>query len=396
MTDSTPPTDPADPVDPADRPEPTATRTATGTEPTTPPPSPTPRADRHGPLQPGDLVQLTDPKGRHHTFPLVPGKEFHTHKGAIAHDDLIGQPEGIVVTTLAGVPYLILRPLLRDFVLSMPRGATVIYPKDAAAIVGLADIFPGAHVVEAGVGSGALTCSLLRAVGPTGRVTSYERRADFADIARDNVERFLGGPQPNWTVEVGDLQDRLTLTGVHRVVLDMLAPWECVDAVADALMPGGILVVYLATTTQLSRMAETLRADGRFTEPAASELMLRTWHLEGLAVRPDHRMTGHTGLPAGQSPAGAWDRPAREALPPGQGGLRRRLHRTGESRRGGRGSGRGATGDQGHGRDARARPFPDPRGDPHRFRPGRARPLTCCAIRSSLGRVRRTGAGGVP
>ena len=299
MTDSTPPTDPADPtdpVDPADRPEPTATRTATGTEPTTPPPSPTPRADRHGPLQPGDLVQLTDPKGRHHTFPLVPGKEFHTHKGAIAHDDLIGQPEGIVVTTLAGVPYLILRPLLRDFVLSMPRGATVIYPKDAAAIVGLADIFPGAHVVEAGVGSGALTCSLLRAVGPTGRVTSYERRADFADIARDNVERFLGGPQPNWTVEVGDLQDRLTLTGVHRVVLDMLAPWECVDAVADALMPGGILVVYLATTTQLSRMAETLRADGRFTEPAASELMLRTWHLEGLAVRPDHRMTGHTGF----------------------------------------------------------------------------------------------------
>ncbi len=200
------------------------------------------------------------------------------------------------MTTLAGVPYLVLRPLLRDFVLSMPRGATVIYPKDAAAIVGLADIFPGAHVVEAGVGSGALTCSLLRAVGPTGRVTSFERRADFAEIATANVERFLGGPQPNWTVAVGDLQDRLTETGVHRVVLDMLAPWECVDAVADALMPGGIVVAYLATTTQLSRMAETLRADGRFTEPAASELMLRTWHLEGLAVRPDHRMTGHTGF----------------------------------------------------------------------------------------------------
>lgn len=254
------------------------------------------RADRHGPLQPGDLVQLTDPKGRHHTFPLVPGKEFHTHKGKIDHDDLIGQPEGIVVTTLAGVPFLVLRPLLRDFVLSMPRGATVIYPKDAAAIVGLADIFPGAHVVEAGVGSGALTCSLLRAVGPSGRVTSFERRADFAEIAAGNVARFLGGPQDNWVLEVGDLQERLALTDVHRVVLDMLAPWECVDAVADALMPGGILVVYLATTTQLSRMAETLRADGRFIEPQASELMLRTWHLEGLAVRPDHRMTGHTGF----------------------------------------------------------------------------------------------------
>ena len=281
-------TDPTDPTAPTDMTEPT--------HPTPPTAPPAPRADRHGPLQSGDLVQLTDPKGRHHTFPLVPGKEFHTHKGALSHDDLIGQPEGIVVTTLAGVPYLVLRPLLRDFVLSMPRGATVIYPKDAAAIVGLADIFPGAHVVEAGVGSGALTCSLLRAVGPTGRVTSFERRPDFADIARGNVERFLGGVQPNWTLEVGDLQERLTETGVHRVVLDMLAPWECVDAVADALMPGGILVVYLATTTQLSRMAETLRADGRFTEPAASELMLRTWHLEGLAVRPDHRMTGHTGF----------------------------------------------------------------------------------------------------
>ncbi len=275
------------------------------------------RADRHGHLQPGDLVQLTDPKGRHHTITLAAGREFHTHKGALAHDDLIGQPEGIVVTTAAGVPFLVLRPLLRDFVLSMPRGATVIYPKDAAAIVGLADIFPGAHVVEAGVGSGALTCSLLRAVGPTGRVTSFERRVDFAEIARGNVERFLGGKQRNWTLEVGDLQDLLPgllpsgdlLPGllasgdpapgagsVHRVVLDMLAPWECLEAVAGALMPGGILVAYLATTTQLSRMAETLRVDGRFTEPQASELMLRGWHLEGLAVRPEHRMTGHTGF----------------------------------------------------------------------------------------------------
>ena len=246
MTDSHPPTDPTDPTTPRTRPPRTTRPTQRTGRPggTHHPDHPataahTPGRPARAPPQPGDLVQLTDPKGRHHTFPLVPGKEFHTHKGALAHDDLIGQPEGIVVTTLAGVPYLILRPLLRDFVLSMPRGATVIYPKDAAAIVGLADIFPGAHVVEAGVGSGALTCSLLRAVGPTGRVTSYERRADFVDIARDNVERFLGGPQPNWSVEVGDLQERLTLTGVHRVVLDMLAPWECVDAVADALMPGG-------------------------------------------------------------------------------------------------------------------------------------------------------------
>lgn len=256
----------------------------------------TARADRHGPLQPGDLVQLTDPKGRHHTITLAPGKTFHTHKGALAHDDIIGQPEGVVVTSTAAVPYLVLRPLLRDFVLSMPRGAAVVYPKDASLIVGLADLFPGARVVEAGVGSGALTCSLLRAVGPTGLVSSYERRAEFAEVARGNVERFLGGPQPSWRLTVGDLADSLSERDVHRVILDMLAPWECVEAVAQALIPGGILVVYVATTTQLSRMAETLRADGRFTEPEASETLLRTWHLEGLAVRPDHRMIGHTGF----------------------------------------------------------------------------------------------------
>lgn len=268
------------------------------------------RGDRHGPLQPGDLVQLTDPKGRHHTVALTPGSVFHTHKGGIAHDELIGRPEGIVVTTTAAVPYLVLRPLLRDFVLSMPRGATVVYPKDAAAIVGLADIFPGATVVEAGAGSGALTCTLLRAVGPSGRVHSFERRADFAAIARANVERFLGGAQPCWTLTVGDLQDSLgpacepgesdaapQMEGsVHRVILDMLAPWDCVDTVARLLAAGGILVVYVATTTQLSRVAETLRADGRFTEPQAQELLLRGWHLEGLAVRPEHRMVGHTGF----------------------------------------------------------------------------------------------------
>jgi tRNA (adenine57-N1/adenine58-N1)-methyltransferase len=299
----------------------------TDTDGGTSPEPPKPRGDRTGPLQPGDLVQLTDPKGRHHTITLVPGRAFHTHKGALAHDDMLGQPEGIVVTTTAGVPYLVLRPLLRDFVLSMPRGATVVYPKDAAAIVGLADIAPGATVVEAGVGSGALTCSLLRAVGPSGRVVSFERRSDFATIARENVERFLGGPHPGWDLVVGDLQDRLGAEvgdgSVDRVVLDMLAPWECVDPVAGALAPGGVLVVYVATTTQLSRMAETLRVDGRFTEPEAQELMLRTWHLEGLAVRPDHRMTGHTGFllgarrlaPDAQLPARR-SRPAKGAYGP--------------------------------------------------------------------------------
>src|SRR5215468_4539768 len=154
---------------------------------------------------PGDRVQLTDPKGRMHTIMLEPGKAYHTHRGALEHDALIGLPDGSVVTSSGGTAYLALRPLLADYVLSMPRGAQVIYPKDAAQIVAMGDIFPGARVLEAGAGSGALTCSLLRAVGPAGTVTSYEMREDFAEIARRNVEAFFGGPVPGWTLRVGDV-----------------------------------------------------------------------------------------------------------------------------------------------------------------------------------------------
>ncbi|GMA31108.1 hypothetical protein GCM10025875_11000 [Litorihabitans aurantiacus] len=184
--------------------------------------------------------------------------------------------------------------------LSMPRGAAVIYPKDAAQIVSMADVYPGARVVEAGVGSGALTMSLLRAVGDHGSLLSVERRDDFAAIATGNVEAFFGGTHPAWELAVGDLADVLPTAraagAVDRVVLDMLAPWENIDAVATALAPGGVVLAYVATTTQLSRFAEDLKADGRFTEPLASETMLREWHLEGLAVRPSHRMVAHTGF----------------------------------------------------------------------------------------------------
>jgi tRNA (adenine57-N1/adenine58-N1)-methyltransferase len=182
----------------------------------------------------------------------------------------------------------------------MPRGAAVVYPKDAGQIVTFADIFPGAVVVEAGVGSGALSMSLLRAVGDTGHLLSIERRPDFADIARGNVQEFFGGPHPAWQLEVGDLQDALPQHAepgsVDRVVLDMLAPWECLDAVAAALAPGGVLIAYVATATQLSRVAEAMRDHGCFTEPSAWESLVRGWHLEGLAVRPQHRMVGHTGF----------------------------------------------------------------------------------------------------
>jgi tRNA (adenine57-N1/adenine58-N1)-methyltransferase catalytic subunit len=251
---------------------------------------------RRGPLRPGERVRLTDPKGRRHSVLLETGKTFFTHKGGVEHDDLIGGPDGVVVTSSGGVEFLVLRPLLPDFVVSMPRGATVVYPKDAAQIVTMADIFPGAHVVEAGVGSGALTCTLLRAVGPNGSLTSYERRADFAEIAVRNVRAFFGGDHPAWRLAVGDLATDLVEQDLDRVVLDMLAPWECVQTVADALMSGGLLCAYVATTTQLSRFVETLREHQGFTEPDSWESLVRGWHVEGLAVRPEHRMNGHTGF----------------------------------------------------------------------------------------------------
>jgi len=252
-------------------------------------------AARRGPFQAGDRVQLTDPKGRMHTLVLAPGKVFHTHRGGLAHDELIGLPDGSVVSSSAGTAYLALRPLLADYVLSMPRGAQVIYPKDAAQIVAMGDIFPGARVLEAGAGSGALTCSLLRAVGTSGQVSSYELRPDFAEIARRNVEAFFGGEQPNWTLRVGDVAE-CPDTGFDRIILDMLTPWDVLDLVERALVPGGVFLGYVATTPQLSELVEALRERRGFTEPRAWESLVRDWHADGLAVRPDHRMIAHTAF----------------------------------------------------------------------------------------------------
>lgn len=258
------------------------------------------RGERSGPFRAGDRVQLTGPKGRMHTITLEPGKLFHSHKGPIAHDDLIGRPDGSVIANQVGVEYLALRPLLSDFVMSMPRGAAIVYPKDAAQILAQADIFPGATVVEAGVGSGALSLWLLRAIGPAGRLLSFERREEFADVARGNVATFHGTDPDNWSIALGDLTHVLpevaAEASVDRVVLDMLAPWECIDAVSTALKPGGVLLCYIATVTQLSRVAEAIRATGQYTEPNSSETMVRGWHVQGLAVRPDHRMIAHTGF----------------------------------------------------------------------------------------------------
>lgn len=248
----------------------------------------------------GDRVQLSDVKGNKHTIVLDESKVFHSHRGGISHADIAGLEEGSVITSSGGNQYLLLRPLLLDHILAMPRGAAVIYPRDAGQILIEADIFPGATVVEAGVGSGGLSSYLLRAIGNDGRLVSFERREDFAQTAQKNVAAS-GSPTQNWRVVVGDLQaESETATElfgqVDRIILDMLAPWECLEVAHNMLKPGGVLCAYVATTTQLSRLAELMKIHGVWTEPRAWESLVRGWHLEGLSVRPEHRMVGHTGF----------------------------------------------------------------------------------------------------
>jgi tRNA (adenine57-N1/adenine58-N1)-methyltransferase catalytic subunit len=244
----------------------------------------------------GDRVQLTDAKGKLYSITLTAGGEWHTHKGMLKHDELVGLPEGSIVKTNQDLKFQAFRPLLSDFVLSMPRGATIIYPKDAAMILGVADIKPGIRVLEAGVGSGALSISILRAIADTGYLHSVEVREDFAEISRANIERYFGKVPKNWQLTIGALQDQVLDADFDRVLLDMLAPWECVEIASKALVPGGVLLAYVATTTQLSKLAEAIKECGNFTEPESSETIVRGWHHEGLAVRPQHRMIAHTGF----------------------------------------------------------------------------------------------------
>ena len=249
-----------------------------------------------GPLKAGERVTLTDNKGRRKSLLLKDGAVWHTTKGAVQHDDLIGGPDGVTVKSAGGMEYLALRPLLHDYMVAMPRDAAVIYPKEAAQIVMWGDMFPGARVLEAGVGSGALSLALLRAIGPEGRLHSYERREQFAEVAQRNVREFVGGDHPSWTVTVGDLVEVISDEEIDRAILDMLAPWECIDAVGERLIPGGVLVCYVATATQLGRVADTIRAHGGFTEPTLTETTMRDWHAEGLAIRPGHGTSSHTGF----------------------------------------------------------------------------------------------------
>jgi len=244
----------------------------------------------------GDRVQFTDPKGKLYSITLIAGGEWHTHKGWLKHDEIVGKPEGSIFTTNGDLKFQAFRPLFTDYVLSMPRGATIIYPKDLAMILGVADIKPGVRVLESGVGSGALTLALIRAIGDQGVLESVEIRDYFAQISRDNVKNYFGGEPLNWKLVVGAFQDQKYKPEWDRVVLDMLSPWECVQTAADALVPGGVLLAYVATTTQLSKFAEALKDSDLFTEPESTESIVRGWHHEGLAVRPQHRMIGHTGF----------------------------------------------------------------------------------------------------
>ena len=258
------------------------------------------QAGRRGPFQYGERIQVTDVKGAKNTFHLHPQGYFQSVRGSFHHRDVVGKEEGTVLTTESGHELLLLRPLLADYVLSMPRGAQVVYAKDSGQIIAMGDIFLGARVLEAGVGSGALTMNLLSAIGETGHLMSIERREDFAAIAASNVDSWFGRHHPAWELRTGDFNDvvaaRVEDASIDRVVLDMLAPWENIEAAARALAPGGLFLAYVATTTQMSRTVEALRHSLLFTEPEAWESMVRTWNVDGLSVRPDHRMVAHTGF----------------------------------------------------------------------------------------------------
>lgn len=252
-----------------------------------------------GPFAYGDRVQLTDAKRRHYTVILEEGGQFHSHKGIINHDDIVGMDEGSVIESTLGSSFLLFRHLMVDHVLSMPRGAAVIYPKDAAQILVEGDIFMGARVLEAGAGSGALSMSLLRAVGPEGHVYSYEVRDDHLEYAVDNVKEYFGEQPEWWSPRLGDLGDVTAsdLGGpVDRVILDMLEPWEHLETVRDLLIPGGVFMTYVATVPQLMKVMEGIRELKCFTEPKAWESLVREWKVEGLATRPEHRMNAHTAF----------------------------------------------------------------------------------------------------
>ncbi|HEX2180475.1 MAG TPA: tRNA (adenine-N1)-methyltransferase [Actinomycetota bacterium] len=246
-------------------------------------------------FEPGDKALLTDRRGRRYLLTLRPGASFHFHRGIVQHDAILGQPDGIRVTSTGSESLTVFHPTYADYVLKMPRGAQVIYPKDVAIMLMQADIYPGARVLEAGIGSGATTIALLRSIGPEGRVTAYEQREDFAERARANITEFLGKAE-NLEVRMGSIYEPIEPTEFDRAVLDLPEPWRALPQIEANLRPGGILVCFLPTILQVHRLTEELAAQPRWTATWTQETLTRSWHIEGQSVRPDHRMVAHTGF----------------------------------------------------------------------------------------------------
>ena len=257
----------------------------------TPPRRPAP----HEPMAAGEAILLIDPKGREYLRDLRPGRKFSLHCGVIEADAIIGRPDGSRITSSLGQTCLAFRPGYARLIPNLPRQAQVVYPKDAASIVVWGDVYPGARVVESGVGPGALTMALLRAIGPDGHLTSVERREDHAKMARDNIARFHG-EAPNWDLVVADAIDALPGLRADRVILDLPEPGPLVGAAAQTLRPGGILTCYVPTTIQVEQIGQALRADSRFALVETFETLHRPWHVAPNSVRPDPRMVAQTGF----------------------------------------------------------------------------------------------------
>jgi len=252
-------------------------------------------SQERGAFNAGETVIMMDLKHRLYLVTLQAGGKYSYHGGTVSFDDIIGQDEGVVLNSSHNRSLTVFRPSLAQYVLKMPRGAQVIYPKDLAAIVMAADIFPGAVVLEAGTGSGALTMALLRAVGPEGRVISEEVREDFARRAATNIRRFMG-EVPQLEIRVRDIYEGVDVYDVDRVVLDLPQPWRLVDAIAKALRPGGYFASYLPTVLQVKQLVDTLSHQGEFALIETTEILERPWHVADMSIRPEHRMVAHTGF----------------------------------------------------------------------------------------------------